>query len=103
MELQARVEALTKELAERDHMIARQQEEAKRVAQEHQQEVQSLQEKTKPQEDNIMIPEWLRLQSNGGQEVYENGGTEDKSKGNSESNLVASTTSGLKGERGGII
>ena len=105
MELQARVEALTKELAERDHMIARQQEEAKRVAQKHQQEVQSLQEKIEPQED-ITIPEWLRVKSNNGHkvnEVNENGGTEDESKGNSESNLVASTTSGLKGEREGIL
>ena len=103
VELQARVEALTKELAERDHKIARQQEQAERVAQEHQQEVQSLHEKTEPQKDNIMIPEWIRVQSDDGHEVNKNGGTKDESKGNLGSNLVASTNSGLKGKRESII
>lgn len=104
MELQARVEELTKELAERDHKIAEQQEEAERVAQEHQQQVESLQKEIQPQETfEDMIPEWLRWQSNNGHEANKNGGTEDESKGNSESNLVASTNSGLKGKRGTCI
>ena len=96
MELQAKVEALTRELAERDYMIAKQQEEAEKVAQKQQQEVhKKIQSQMTVLEK---IPEQLQLQSKEGYQIKENGETKDESKGDLESDTAASSNGDLKGK-----
>ena len=95
--LQAKVERLTKELAERDCVIAKSQEEAEKLSQKHYQEVASLQEKLQSQ---VMfmekIPEQTEQQSKEGHHDKENVETKDESR--VVSNMAAANNDDLKGK-----